>query len=422
MAKNKKDDARRSYLQTALTTAQKEFNSRTVYVAPEHEKKIYGVPFPCLALKYLFHSNVLPMSRIIGLAGSFGSCKSSFGFEMLRWLLEWGGIGRLVETEAKLSEQAATVIGEDSEYLLVENSSSVQESQKHITGAVELQKKTGFKIPEMVLCDSLTGSEGEETAKKMFKDGYASKNFPEMALLWSQWFRVLDTEILDTPFIFAFTNHLKKKIDAQGPAAQYAKSKAGGDAQDFHATYYFYMSGVKKLSSVSRNGLRVKFKSHKNSMGPGGQEIQADFLWEYPDADRPDQQYSFWDWYGATAYFLTDPKTPTAVRNVLDVKVSANKYSCKELNLSGVSATELGAAVEGNPDLVQALEAAMHIPRRRIWYDGKVHAVGTKGAQHSVSSRVPSDFQSTELATEAVDEKEAVDLASLPTFGERRND
>jgi len=410
MAKAKKD-VRAGFFQAALDEAHKEYGSKDVYVSKDHEKAIYGIPLPCTALKYLFHSNVLPFGRLIGLAGSPGSCKSSFGFDLLRWGVAWGGISRLVETEGKLSEQAATVLGDLNKYLMIENPLSTQEAQQHITKAVDFQTKhaEGKHLPGFLLLDSLGGNEGEETMKGIRKNGYASRGFPENALIWSPYFKYLSAEIVGTKMIVAFTNHLKKKIDASGPTAQHAKTKQGGAAQDFHASYYLHLKRVRNLVSCSRyTGIEIAISVEKNSYGPGGQKISADFVWEYPYPDRPEVQVSYWDWYGATARLLMDPKTPTEVKNAVKVTCAAKKYSCPELNLKEVTAAELGMAIDTNPEMVRRLEEALHIPIRRIYKDKKVYDGRDPKAPAPVEIQMSPEFVGTVMEEAPEDAPEEV--------------
>ena len=72
---------------------------------------------------------------------------------------------------------------------------------------------------------------------------------------------------------------------------------------------------------------------------------------------------------------LTD-ESPTAikaqVKDILTVTVNSNKYSCKELELVGVTDSEMGKAIRENVELRERLSDALGINRMKLWPELKI--------------------------------------------------
>jgi len=108
------DEAADSEQYCAFFEAQQDAAVRTmgrhnVLVGTEEQQRKYGVEIPSIALQYVVQSDVLFMEQLLMLAGKPASHKSSFAFELARWVI-WqagGGYGRVFDTERKYSPTLA---------------------------------------------------------------------------------------------------------------------------------------------------------------------------------------------------------------------------------------------------------------------------------------------------------------------------
>ena len=109
---------------------------------------------------------------------------------------------------------------------------------------------------------------------------------------------------------------------------------------------------------VSREGKLIQIKSEKCGLGPDNRKIQVPVLWEFViGEDGEPEQNTWWDWEDAAAKLLAAGSKvilPKRIQSQLDVKCSSNRYSSKELGLSGLDGTEFGAALADNPEYLEA--------------------------------------------------------------------
>ena len=333
-----------------------------VLVLGEEESSQRGIIAPGLALRYLFNSTIIPFGKILGLAGPKASMKSAFGFSLGALAAEWGGGFHLVETEDKLNEHFMYSFFRPDlrSRVSVDYVQSVEEAQACTLAMIKRYKKSANKNPfPLVLgIDSLAGSGTEGESAKMDKSGHAERNFPEAALLYSPFFKKLSSELAGYDILLYFTNHLKEKPAEPGGGFGKQYTKQGGVAQDFHAAQYLYMNKVSNIDLVSREGKLIQIKAEKCGLGPDNRKIQVPVLWDFvPGEDGEPEQVTRWDWDDATAKLLAEGSKvvlPKRIQAKLDVKCAANKYSSKELKLSGLSGSEFGEAVMANQEYVDA--------------------------------------------------------------------
>lgn len=333
-----------------------------VLVRGDEDASQRGVPAPGLALRYIFNSHIIPFGKILGLAGPKASMKSAFGFSLGALAAEWGGGFHLVETEDKLNEyfMYSFFKPEHRNRISVDYVKTVEEAQACTLAVIKKYKKSAEKNPfPLVLgIDSLAGSDTEGAYAKMDKSGHAERTFPEAPLLYSPFFKKLSSDLAGYDILLYFTNHLKEKPAEPGGGFGKQYTKQGGVAQDFHAAQYLYMNKVGNIDLVSRRGKLIQIKAEKCGLGPDNRKIQVPVIWENIRLKPEDEpwQYTFWDWGDATAKLLaegTKVTLPKSVQAQLDVKCSANRYSSKELGLSGLSGTEFGNAVMENEEYVE---------------------------------------------------------------------
>lgn len=343
-----------SFFQTSIEESKKRVgDSGKILVHDEEDASQRGLPCPSLALSFLFHSGIIPFGKILGLAGPKASMKSAFGFGLGSYAARCGGGFHLVETEDKLNEHYMYSFFPPDlrNRIQVDYVQTLEEAQDCVTKVIQRYIKVTPRNPfPLVLgVDSLAGSGTEGEYEKMNKAGHAERNFPEAALLWSPYFKKLSSDLAGYDILLYFTNHLKEKPAEPGGGFGKQYTKQGGTAQDFHAAQYLNFSKVSNIDLVSREGKLIQIKAEKCGLGPDNRKIHVPVLWDFEvDENGEPVQRTWWDWDDATAKLLADGGSvslPKRIQSQLDVKCSSNRYSSKELDLSGVDGTTFGAAV-----------------------------------------------------------------------------
>jgi hypothetical protein len=403
MAKKKEKDAETmapsDVLRAMVDANRKSYNSTRTIIGSEMEDKLVGLPFPSLALMWLVESNVLPLGKLIGLAGDSQSQKSSLGFEIMGWLMRAGGISRLLENEGgKWSDTLIrSIIGPyvEANQFGIEECSSLGEVQAMTTSTLQFlkSKKMTHQLTG-IMVDSLMGTATAERTKKIVKEGSAGRAFADGALSWTGYMQYLSGALIGWPVLWLFVNHLKdKQSEATGKPA--GKTTPGGRAQRFYSSVYLWMNRMKHTSGGSRDTWEVngelvpcpmtirtiRIKCDKNSMGVDGRAINVDFCWWF---DRDNNQHSFFNWDAATVNLLLaqqEEKKTGYVRanetgfgpltDVLKITqgrgAAGNTYSCKRVGVEHKMAHTLGAAIHADAQLMDELIDFFHIHRRPIW-------------------------------------------------------
>jgi hypothetical protein len=406
MARKKKDAEAKTMVPSDVLRAmvdanRKKYNSTRTFVGSEMADKLVGIPLPSLALMWLVESTILPLGKLIGLAGDSQSQKSSLGFEIMGWLMRMGGIARLLENEGgKWSDSLIrSIIGPyvEANQFGIEECSSLGEVQSMTTSTLEfLKKKKYTQQLTGIMVDSLMGTATAERTKKIVKEGSAGRAFADGALSWTGYMQYLSGALIGWPIIWLFVNHLKdKQSEATGKPG--GKTTPGGRAQRFYSAIYLWMNRMKHTSGGSRetwevNGdlvpcpmtiRTIRIKCDKNSMGVDGRAINVDFCWWF---DRENNQHSFFNWDAATVMLLIEEQDRRGyIKNSEDgfgplsdiCKITCgsgkagNVYSCKRVGVEQKMAHTLGAAIHADTQLMEELIDFFHIHRRPVW-EGKM--------------------------------------------------
>lgn len=402
MAKKEKEKEKAppTLLESMLLGAKKEYGNRT-FSGPDGKKLLIGLPLPSLSMMYLFDSNVISLGKVIGLAGEPMSQKSSLGFEFQRLVTMFlnpvngqHGIAQHIEAEAGkyspslhesiitselfkhvLYTQARSV--DDAQDISTKMLALIQDSCKNEKGKMDPQK---CNVPIVFTVDSLTGSETEGNREKLQEDGSLGGNFPRMAKAWTEFFRTFPTFMIGWPVIFTFINHLKTE-QAKMAGRPDKKYTPGGGGQRFMSSYMIYMQriGSEQKQTLYVDGDEVKqpheirkleLKMDKTSLGYDGRRITVDFIFYRKD----NQQYSYFDWDASTVHMLVwmlGDKSKGVVKkelsDVIDFSCSENRYTCKQLKLKGVSATEFGQAIHADSALMMDLFDFLQIQRYGVF-------------------------------------------------------
>ena len=383
------------FLQEMAEAARLKFGDEggVTYMGKEIEAMIVGIPLPALSLMYLFDSTVFPLGKPVGFAGFPASQKSSLGFELIHWFQSLGGYGKVVECEGgKVSPSLlSSIVGpEGYEQVTIVRCNSIDSARKQINFTLDFLKKKDpeKKVPFILILDSATGSTTDENIEKLMGDAdWSGRGFPINALFYTEYLKVLASQMAGWPFAFVFTNHLKEKPpEMQGLPPK--KGMPGGGALMFHSSYVFWMEriGVEQRMTRIVNGeaiscptetRKLKLECHKTSMGTDARRIQVDFSWWHEN----NRQVSIFDWSASTArmlFAMQDKENAElkafkgakmlkgGLEDIVDITVNKQLYTSKKLGLQGVSDHEFGEAVHANAALMEQLIDFMHIKRHPI--------------------------------------------------------
>ena len=144
----------------------------------------------------------------------------------------------------------------------------------------------------------------------------------------------------------------------------------------------------------------LKIKAAKNSLGASQRNLQIPYRWTN-NSETGQIERCWFDWDASTAWLLADDGNHGLKKRLKDdclVTVSANKFSCRALDLVKVTDTELGAAIRENVELREFLSDRLGINRSRIW-----DKLGLTDEQMAVY-QTPTSANVTKIPKEAIDE------------------
>jgi len=361
---------RADFFNKMLTEAQKKFGKEECYVASKHAETHYGIPIDSLALQYLLTSTVIPLERIIELSGPFGSGKSTLGYEIMRMLVAYGGLGSLIETENKTSEPLMRSVMTPGLADLVRFSrvKSVDKAQDRLTFDLSKYPKMcpAKNIPMCIMLDSLVGSPAEETLGKIDTEGHSGRGYSMEALMYSSYFSSLSDKLMGMPLLFVYTNHEKQKIEesrfkSYGPSIR----NPGGSAPDFHNTYHIRVIKTDRVTSKTQDqGYSLLLQTLKNSMGIDKRKIKVNFRWNhYREEGGRLQQRSWFDWDKATAELLAGDDIPkSATNDIVQVKkVTNTSYNCPTYKMKDAPPEEVGKRIHADEAVMRDLQTIFGI-------------------------------------------------------------
>jgi len=374
--------------------------SGILFAGEDMEAMVVGLPLPSVALMWLLDSNVLPLGKIIGLAGFPQSQKSALGFEIARWFTDCGGYTKLVECEgAKVSPTLLrSIVGSGTNRVMIAACPHIDAARKHTVMALNYLKEHDKKktVPFLVLLDSLTGASTEENSGKLMdaSEDFGGRGFPVAALFYSEFLKTLSSELVGWPHSFVFVAHLKTRPNAM-PGLPPSKTMPGGAAPMFHSSYVFWIDRIGseqrmthrvggKVISRPTDVRRISITCHKNSLGTDARSITVDFAWHHVNG----VQTSYFDWDTSTTRLLAsmqDAETSEArqfkggklygkgLKDIVDIEVeTASLCRSKVLGMEGASLAEIGHAIHSKPEIVAALLDFLHIKKHPIFAHIKV--------------------------------------------------
>lgn len=414
---NQRDTSIDSMFAAAATAVSDQTGLEGIVLGDVVDKVIVGLPLPALCLRYLFQSIVMPLGRIIQLAGPFGSCKSALLYEIMRWHASYGGGSALAECENKDAAQMRKGILQYNDMWLrrIEfgEANTLQEWQSFLTANL-LQFRTlldapggpGRTIPICMGVDSLTAVDSQTEIDKVNEAGHSSLGYATLANLITRYMRQgVVQHLRGYPFTIVGTNHLKISMEQPknaGPNQPKNTTTPGGVAVNFMATFMLEMHRVKDIETSEYEGIRVAMKMAKNSIGPSRKKIEAQMLWwRSPDPDKPgDFRQNFcWDWDTASVELLlsfvdknSKNKTLGAAMQELTgiYKDTASTSHSRILGYpTAVPHRVLGAALEARPDILNQLYPMLGISKYSVFQPGLDYRTMIEQAQNAVAEAQP---------------------------------
>lgn len=406
------------------------------------QKSIKGVPMRPLMLQRMFGTDVLPLGKIIEVAGPTGSCKSLTSFFLMREFLAQGCHTVLVETENKFNPVLfGSVIGDLApDAVIVPNQSTHEKWQEAVTNIIKAvedsvkaarsdikewekskKKDKGPRPPQarpvLLVLDSLA-SVSEASKNAILKDGHASRSFPEEALLNSRFFTALPEQLADLPMTMIYVNHKMKSMETGNAFsvsdAPTNRSK-GGDTPAFFASHrlFFNESGAVTSPRQGYYEQAARCVVVKNSFNQKGITTKFNVWWRkgVDESTMDETQETGFHFDRALTRFLAPEKAGfdydrDSVKKFLQVTFhSLTKYSVKGLVNGEGTAEEVGTMIEACPEACWRLTPHLGIKRFNA-YEGLVKPYSKPGDPVDVPEASPdepeTDVDPVEEAVEGV--------------------
>lgn len=357
----------------------------------ELEKLAIGIPTPSLAFEYMMANDIFPLSSVMMIAGSWGSCKSALSYEIFRWFYEQSGLAVHIDTEDKFDADFACDImrvPSDVTPIISNRAGSTEQMQELLTHYLKDIKRvlTGTKeepgpkktVPAVFCIDSLAGATSEEIQEKINKQGKADRTHPVNALKNSIYLPGAKKMLEGWPFTLLVVNHMKEKTDDMGRTHQYT---LGGQTFNFHESFELRNAVWKqKFKNSQFEGIGIRIQCAKNSFGPTGRRIKTRFLWwleDDPETGEPRNVY-LWDWNWAICTLLNETEGVEKQRlKDRDIVIKCKSPAADVECLANVPAVgmgkdeylpfqEVGQLIQDNEDVCIRIREALNIQKRRL--------------------------------------------------------
>jgi len=373
-----------------VNAARDKFGADRVFGSREELGQLaIGIPTPSLSFEYLVANDIFPLSSVMMLAGSWGSCKSALSYEFFRWFYELSGLAVHIDTEDKFDADFACDImrvPHEETPIISNRANSVEQMQQILTHYVkELQKilignkenpGPGKIVPCVLAIDSLAGATSTEIQEKILKDGNANRTHPVNALKNTIYLSGIKKQFENWPFTLLVVNHMKEKTDDMGNTHQYT---LGGQAFNFHESFELRNSIWKsKFKNAQFEGIGIRIHCSKNSFGPTGRRIKTRFLWwieDDPETGEPRDVF-LWDWNWSLCTLLNEMdgiqkqrlkdrdlvikcKSPQA-----DIECLANFRAIGMGKDEYLPFQEVGQLIQDNEEVCERIRDALNIKRR----------------------------------------------------------
>jgi hypothetical protein len=280
-----------------------------------------AIPIP-LAFQYFLDITGLPVGLVYQLTGNTDSRKTTFAFEVMRWVGKLGGSAELVLTEGKFSDSLAKAFcgypgEEDYTPVVPRELRNMQEWQIHINNYLDAcvtamekgftdrtgkKHPPGIEMPIGIVVDSVVAQLTESQTNKISSEGGSDRGFAVHVKSLGDWIAVLQAKITCRPFVMLLINHISEE---QVSMFEKEIKQKGGRRIGYESSLILLLSSSKesitvvdkpgyapeesdtlltfKLSKssmgVSRRVLKVRLHTQHEIVGPGEARQRNQFLW-----------------------------------------------------------------------------------------------------------------------------------------------
>lgn len=337
------------------------------------DRHLEVLPVPHTAFCYLFGIPGIPLGRAMTVVGKEGACKSVFSHWLEAIFLLNGGFVGFIDTEKKTNFDQVhgvyrNVLGDNWKAIMKQNflflDGSSQEDmiskQRFFGEQMSMMNIGGDVFPWIMNTDSINYLMQEAYQKKVLeKDDQSDVGYAHMhkANKLQAWFgSCLPAFIDDYPALYTAVNHLKEKSEQKGQFTVKTQHEAGGAFKEFAWSYKLVLAKAKladHVQSEKRQGITLT--TAKSTGSENGRRIGLTMETQQviEDGEYTGLDVSF-SWDACLAELLCGkPKwdkeksvTSASFRDEMGLEHSGASYSCKHIGIEGVSAAELGAAIE----------------------------------------------------------------------------
>lgn len=210
--------------------------------------------------------------------------------------------------------------------------------------------------------DSMTALNTRRNFDKTWETGHANASFGDVARSVTDYLKMFCARQAPWPATLLGVNHYKPRTNQATGAIEH--NVPGGE----HLKYASHFTlRLKRLKDVERKrdgvlGRTISIKMMKNSASIGNhREMEVDILWTPPRPAEGVLQNSWWEWDGATVTLLAsfDGKLANKIDEIVTLEnydKSNQTVSCKQVGLTKGSWAEVGAAINGSPEISAALD------------------------------------------------------------------
>jgi len=361
-----------------------------------------GIPLErCLPLQYVLGVDGLPLHRMYSVVAAWGSTKSAFCDEICARIQRFGGRCYYMDNEKKKNPYQTLAqfrwFLEWTEDMLLKIPGVAEKIPRTYTllypDSLDVMLKTlvaylkvlnEFQInnpdkllkPSAIVLDSLFSLNNAEAINDI-KEGEDINNIANVrnAAAMKTYIQTANTLVYKLPVIVLMVNELAEReqpsIDMGGKRGNPGPSKfrareVGGKFKDFAYSGNFMLEGLDAGASnpgyilgKTREVPHVRINLKKACFG-----VQRDepIVVPYRNINGADEQYGsttllWYDWDASLTHLLHKVIGPNKLTGAFDISCSGgDKYTSKTLELHSLSATEFGAAIHANPDVVKFLQ------------------------------------------------------------------
>lgn len=272
-----------------------------------------GILIPSVAFQRLVGTNVIPLSRIIQLVGKEGSFKTTLSQEIIRWVLENGGVSSYIHTESKNTDLCNALLRwkyELMKRLQLFSATSYEDwllyLRKLLSYYSSVMEESGSVFPFAICIDSVTAVATDKELTEAEAQGFCKAAFPELAKRLNIDLKGLPSQLGNVPGLVMFVNHAKPGVNSD---PKIKDNIPGGRAIQFYSALTLEMTRVGDITSTKQKGSRVRIQTRKAVTAKTGLTMLVDVLYwseDDPIDNKKSLQMCAFDWDKADIDFLTE--------------------------------------------------------------------------------------------------------------------